>query len=76
MLDPEVLKQFHCSGCGECCRWTGAVLLEEFDLPRLAVHLGLSEQELIEPQRIISSGWQRDRATTTENKAVIKSFSD
>ena len=48
MLNPQILKPFRCSGCGECCRWTGAVLLEGFDLPRLAAHLGLTEQELIE----------------------------
>jgi Fe-S-cluster containining protein len=48
MLDSQVLKQFRCSGCGECCRWTGAVLLEGFDLPRIAAHLGLSEQEFID----------------------------
>ena len=48
MLDSQVLKQFRCSGCGECCRWTGAVLLEGFDSPRLAAHLGLSEQEFID----------------------------
>ena len=48
MLDPQILKQFSCSGCGECCRWTGAVLLEGFDLPRLASYLGLSELEFID----------------------------
>lgn len=48
MLNPEVLKQFRCTGCGDCCRWTGAVLLEESDILRLATHLGLSEQELID----------------------------
>ena len=48
MLDPQVLKQFRCSGCGECCRWTGAVLLTESDHPRLAAHLGLSGQEFID----------------------------
>ena len=48
MLNPQILKPFRCSGCGECCRWTGAVLLEGFDLPRLAAHLGLTEQEFID----------------------------
>ena len=48
MLDLQILNQFRCSGCGECCRWTGAVLLEGFDLPRFAAHLGLSEQEFID----------------------------
>ena len=48
MLDPEVFKQFKCSGCGECCRWTGSVLLTGSDLPRLAAHLGLSEQGFID----------------------------
>lgn len=48
MLDSQVLNQFSCSGCGECCRWTGAVLLTGSDLPRLAAYLGLSEQEFID----------------------------
>jgi Fe-S-cluster containining protein len=48
MLNPQVLKQFSCSGCGECCRWIGAVLLAGSDHPRLAAHLGLSEQEFID----------------------------
>lgn len=48
MLDLHILDQFKCSGCGECCRWTGAVLLTESDLPRLADHLKVSEQEFID----------------------------
>ena len=48
MLDPQVLKKFSCSGCGECCRWPGAVLLMESDHSRLAAHLGLSGQEFID----------------------------
>jgi hypothetical protein len=48
MLDPQILKQFRCSGCGECCRWTGAVLLTDSDLSRLAAHLNMSEQEFID----------------------------
>ena len=55
MLDPQVLKQFRCSGCGECCRWSGAVLLEESDHPRLAARLGLSEQEFIDLHTISTS---------------------
>jgi Fe-S-cluster containining protein len=48
MLHPQVISRFKCSGCGECCRWSGAVLLEDADLGRLATHLGLSEQEFID----------------------------
>ncbi len=48
MIKPEILEQFSCSGCGECCRWGGSVLLEEEDIPRLASYLGLSEQEFID----------------------------
>jgi Fe-S-cluster containining protein len=48
MLDPQVIKQFSCSGCGECCRWSGAVVLKESDHARLAAQLGLSEQEFID----------------------------
>jgi len=48
MLNPEVLRLFRCSGCGECCRWTGAVLLTDSDILRLAAHLKLTEQEFID----------------------------
>jgi Fe-S-cluster containining protein len=48
MLNQEILKQFKCSGCGECCRWTGSVLLVDEDIPRLARRLDLSEQAFID----------------------------
>jgi Fe-S-cluster containining protein len=48
MSDQQILDQFQCSGCGECCRWGGAVLLEDTDIPVLAAHLGLSEQAFID----------------------------
>ena len=48
MLNQEILKQFKCSGCGECCRWGGSVLLTDADILNIATHLGLSEQEFID----------------------------
>jgi len=48
MLNDEILKQFTCTGCGECCRWGGSVLLRGEDISRLAAHLNLSEQEFID----------------------------
>jgi Fe-S-cluster containining protein len=48
VLDQDILDAFACSGCGDCCRWTGSVLLSDADLPRLAAHLGLSEQAFID----------------------------
>ncbi len=48
MLDSTILDQFKCSGCGECCRWGGAVLLEEADIAIMAAHLGMAEQEFID----------------------------
>jgi len=48
MFNQEILSQFKCSGCGECCRWGGSVLLAEADIPAMAAHLGLSEQEFID----------------------------
>ena len=48
MVDPEILKEFRCSGCGECCRWTGHVLLEPGDLAPLAEHLGLDVEAFID----------------------------
>ncbi|VGO19449.1 YkgJ family cysteine cluster protein [Pontiella sulfatireligans] len=48
MLNSEILDEFQCSGCGECCRWTGAVLLTDEDVASMASGLGLPEQEFIE----------------------------
>lgn len=48
MLDSEILQAFRCTGCGTCCRWSGAVLLLDEDLPRLADALGISEAQFIE----------------------------
>jgi Fe-S-cluster containining protein len=46
-MDPELLKKFECTGCGDCCRWSGSVLLTDRDIARLAKELGLSQQEFI-----------------------------
>lgn len=48
MLDKEISDQFACTGCGECCRWTGSVLLTDADIPVIAQHMGLPEQEFID----------------------------
>lgn len=47
MLHQTILQNFKCSGCGECCRWTGSVLLTDRDIAVLAIRLKLSEQEFI-----------------------------
>ncbi|MBN2163995.1 MAG: YkgJ family cysteine cluster protein [Pontiellaceae bacterium] len=47
MLDTTILARFQCAGCGECCRWSGSVLLEDDDIRAMAEHLGLSEQDFI-----------------------------
>jgi Fe-S-cluster containining protein len=48
MLKKEIHERFKCSGCGECCRWTGSVLLTEADIPRMAALLGMSDEEFID----------------------------
>jgi Fe-S-cluster containining protein len=48
MLDEKILNEFKCSGCGECCRWGGSVLLTENDILVMASHLELSEQDFID----------------------------
>ena len=59
MLDKEILKQFRCAGCGECCRWTGSVLLTDADFPKLAERLGVSEQEFIDMHTRLSPNRQQ-----------------
>ena len=48
MIDSDILKTFKCSGCGDCCRWTGSVLLTDGDIAALARHLDFTEQEFID----------------------------
>lgn len=48
MLKPEIISRFKCTGCGECCRWPGSVLLTDKDLSLLAGYLGLTERECID----------------------------
>ena len=48
MINSEILKTFKCTGCGECCRWTGSVLLTDSDIADMANYLGLSEESFIE----------------------------
>jgi Fe-S-cluster containining protein len=48
MLDRKILDPFRCTECGECCRWTGSVLLNDGDISRLATHLAVSEQAFID----------------------------
>jgi Fe-S-cluster containining protein len=48
MLSHEVLKDFKCTGCGDCCRWTGSVLLTDRDITAMAERVELPEQEFID----------------------------
>ena len=47
MKNTPDLSRFECHKCGACCRWSGSVLLEDEDIPRLAEFLGLSEEAFI-----------------------------
>jgi len=47
-MDLNVLKDFKCTGCGTCCRWTGSVLLSHRDIEVMAAWLGLSELQFID----------------------------
>lgn len=47
MSNSTILKTFKCTGCGECCRWTGSVLLKETDITTISAHLELSERAFI-----------------------------
>jgi Fe-S-cluster containining protein len=38
--------RFGCHGCGHCCRVPGYVWVEEDDIDRLTVHLGITRSEL------------------------------
>lgn len=48
MIEPSILKTFKCTGCGDCCRWSGSVLLTDRDIANIATLLGLPELEFID----------------------------
>jgi len=41
-------KTFRCRRCGECCRWSGHVLLTTKDIARIALAIAIDESEFIE----------------------------
>lgn len=47
-MDSARLKNFECTGCGDCCRWSGSVLLTDSDMIRMAEAMRLSEQDFID----------------------------
>ncbi|HEY5621310.1 MAG TPA: YkgJ family cysteine cluster protein [Pontiella sp.] len=56
MLGQGLLSQFSCSGCGECCRWGGSVLLNDADIRMIAAYLGMTEPEFIESHTRLAPG--------------------
>ena len=46
MRDPALV--FACTGCGQCCRWEGHVLLTGDDIRRLARALAVPEHDFIQ----------------------------
>lgn len=59
MIDQEILKEFSCSGCGDCCRWTGFVLLTDLDILRIAAAAGISDEEFINHHTRLSPNRQQ-----------------
>jgi Fe-S-cluster containining protein len=41
------MKKFVCSRCGACCRWPGAVKLEDAEVDAIAAELGISVEEFL-----------------------------
>ncbi len=44
----SVQVHYQCQRCGACCRWPGFVRITETEIPRIAAHLGLSEDAFIQ----------------------------
>lgn len=41
------MKKFVCVRCGACCRWPGAVKLEDAEVDAIAAELGISVDEFL-----------------------------
>ena len=39
---------YQCQRCTACCRWPGFVRITEAEIPRIAAHLGLGEDDFIQ----------------------------
>ena len=46
---------FTCQQCGNCCRWSGHVLLTPSDIAAIAQHLNLSEEDFINRYTALAS---------------------
>ena len=44
----QSIKEFHCAGCGECCRWEGIVRVDDAQIAAIAEYLHITEQEFID----------------------------
>ncbi|HWL51924.1 MAG TPA: YkgJ family cysteine cluster protein [Chthoniobacteraceae bacterium] len=48
--DPPSAKKifYQCQRCTACCRWPGFVRITEEEIPRMAAHIGVSEDDFIQ----------------------------
>ncbi len=46
--DKEILENFKCRRCGNCCKWPGIVRLTDDDADNIAEYLGIPFEEFIE----------------------------
>jgi Fe-S-cluster containining protein len=54
-VSEDILSRFVCTGCGECCRWPGHVLLRDQDIEELAAYLGLTVRVFVEQYTRLAS---------------------
>lgn len=54
-MPPDAPAAFACTGCGDCCRWPGHVLLTDADIVRLAAALHLDERTFVERHTRLAS---------------------
>ena len=48
MTSSDIPEKFSCKRCGACCRWEGAVKVEEDEVDAIAAFLNMSVEEFLE----------------------------
>jgi len=63
--------EFRCRRCGDCCRWTGHVLLTEGDIQCLSAELKLTEEAFIDSYTCLARNRRQLSLTEKENGECI-----
>ena len=80
MTSSDIPEKFSCKRCGACCRWEGAVKVEEDEVDAIAAFLNMSVEEFLEhhtrltPDRQHLSLLEEEIPQSIQHTSALKEF--